>query len=206
LNLTTTPLGVLHFIVDLDVIGEDPASVLEPLLAAGLPSVQLRGKAYSTRELVEAGAPLRDAVRAAGARFVVNGDLDAARELDADGLQLPVQGPSLAHARRELGSGVAIGASCHDLREVVAARSADWVLLSPVFPTRSKPGAAELGLGAFRDLVAITEAPVYGLGGISRDNYEDCFGAGAAGVAAIRAFLNAASADFVRDVLAHRRI
>jgi thiamine monophosphate synthase len=75
-----------------------------------------------------------------------------------------------------------------------------------VFPTRSKPGAAELGLGAFRDLVAITEAPVYGLGGISRDNYEDCFGAGAAGVAAIRAFLNAASADFVRDVLAHRRI
>jgi thiamine-phosphate diphosphorylase len=206
LNLTTTPLGVLHFVVDLDVIGRDPASVLGPLLAAGLPSVQLRGKARSTRELVEAGGPLRDAVRAAGARFVDNGDLAAARELAADGLHLPAEGPSLAPARRELGSGVAIGASCHDLREVVAARSADWVLLSPVFPTRSKPGAAELGLGAFRDLVAITEAPVYGLGGISRDNYEDCFGAGAAGVAAIRAFLNAASADFVRDVLAHRRI
>jgi len=204
MHLTMTPLGLVHCVVDLDG-GGAPHEHIQTLLDAGLPSLQLRGRSRSTAELVEIGTPLREAAREAGARFLVNSDLDAARALDADGVHLPAAGPSVAWARRELGNGVGIGTSCHDLREIARARDADWIFLSPIFATHSKPGAQGLGLDRFRDLVGVAEVPVYALGGVTRDNYESCFRAGAAGVASISALFRECGADFVRDVLTRPR-
>jgi len=52
-----------------------------------------------------------------------------------------VHGRSLRRASRPL----LRSAPAHDRRELLAARHADLVLVSPVFPTRSHPGAAALG-------------------------------------------------------------
>lgn len=54
----------------------------------------------------------------------------------------------------------------HSLREIGRARHADAVLLSPVFPTRSHPGAATLGPLRFRLLAARAQAPAIALGGM----------------------------------------
>ncbi|MDE2406203.1 MAG: thiamine phosphate synthase, partial [Sphingomonadales bacterium] len=60
-------------------------------------------------------------------------------------------------------------ATAHDLRELAAARRAraDAVLLSPVFPTRSHPGAATLGPQRFRALATRAGLPVIALGGMT---------------------------------------
>ena len=80
-------LGPLHLIADLDVLDalDDPVTRVTALLEAGLPSLSLRGAGRSAAELAAAGGPYRDAARANGAFFVVNGPAEAASRLAADG-------------------------------------------------------------------------------------------------------------------------
>ena len=61
-------------------------------------------------------------------------------------------------------------ATAHSLREIgTAARAgADAVLLSPVFPTRSHPGAGVLGPVRFAMLARHSQVPVIALGGMTR--------------------------------------
>lgn len=60
-------------------------------------------------------------------------------------------------------------ATAHTLRELARANlgRADVVLLSPVFPTRSHPGARSLGPVRFLLLAARTRLPVIALGGMN---------------------------------------
>jgi thiamine-phosphate pyrophosphorylase len=100
-----------------------------------------------------------------GATVGVHGDLAAAQALNIP-LHLPADG-DLAAARRALG-GILIGKSCHGAADIAAARQADYVTLSPFFPSASKPG-----YGTDHDLPAIAAQaamPVLALGGITRAN------------------------------------
>jgi len=60
--------------------------------------------------------------------------------------------------------------TAHSLREIGAAHRAraDAILLSPVFTTRSHPGAQALGPVRFRLLAARAKVPVIALGGMSK--------------------------------------
>ena len=58
-------------------------------------------------------------------------------------------------------------APAHDRREVIAAAGADLVFLSPVFATRSHPGAPVLGRAGFHALAREARAPVAALGGMT---------------------------------------
>jgi thiamine-phosphate pyrophosphorylase len=84
-----------------------------------------------------------------------------AREWGADGLY---------GAPRALypASGLFTLATAHSLREIGEANrvAADAVLLSPVYATRSHPGAAALGPVRFRLLAAHARMPVIALGGM----------------------------------------
>jgi thiamine-phosphate pyrophosphorylase len=76
-----------------------------------------------------------------------------------------------AEARR-WGADLAYGAGgqlapVHSLREIARAGRADALLLSPVFPTRSHPGAKTLGPVRFRLLAAQSRKPVIALGGMN---------------------------------------
>lgn len=71
-----------------------------------------------------------------------------------------------------LGRGPALPRLCsaHTLREIAAGRRAraDALLLSPVFPTRSHPGAKGLGPTRFRLMAALSAIPVIALGGMNK--------------------------------------
>ena len=58
-------------------------------------------------------------------------------------------------------------APVHSLREIGRAKPAVALLLSPVFSTRSHPGARLLGPTRFRMLAARTDKPVIALGGMN---------------------------------------
>ena len=78
-----------------------------------------------------------------------------------------------------------VGRSCHDRAELVQARDegCDYVLLSPVFPTASKPGyGPALGLAGLARLVG-GAPPAWALGGIGPEDVAGCLLAGARGVA-----------------------
>lgn len=94
-----------------------------------------------------------------------------------------------AHHRRP-GPPRAGTAPAHDLREIRAAErsGAMAILLSPVHPTRSHPGAASLGRMRFAALARATRLPVIALGGIDRLRGRAAMQVGAYGWAAIDAW------------------
>ncbi|KUR76552.1 thiamine monophosphate synthase [Novosphingobium sp. Fuku2-ISO-50] len=79
--------------------------------------------------------------------------------------------PILSRSRSRMGA--LRLATAHDLREIGAAAraGADAVLLSPVFPTRSHPGARVLGALRFNLLARLSPLPVLALGGMTRRRF-----------------------------------
>ena len=102
----------------------------------------------------------------------------------ADGVHLPSGGsPEAARARLP---GALIGASAHSADEAAALlrAGADYVTVSPVFLTASKPGyGPALGLNGLARIVAGAPGAVVALGGITLENAALCLGAGARGIA-----------------------
>ncbi len=80
-----------------------------------------------------------------------------------------------------------VGRSCHTAAEVAAAgaEGCDWVTVSPVHATSSKPGyGPALGIAGLRALTESAGAPpAYALGGVTAANAAECLAAGAYGVA-----------------------
>jgi thiamine-phosphate pyrophosphorylase len=100
---------------------------------------------------------------------------------------------AVAAARRRLGSAAIIGVSAHGLDDVVAAAAAqaDYVTLSPIFLTASKPDyGPALGIAALR-AAAEREIPVLALGGVTAETAGACLAAGARAVAAMGEIMRA---------------
>jgi thiamine-phosphate diphosphorylase len=184
--------------VNVEGLQEGDEARVRALLAAGLPSLQARAKGPNARRSLERWSILRNLARDAGAFFVVNGDLDAAHSLDADGIHLPAKGPTLREAR-DAAPNLSVGMSCHDREEVARAQGADWIFLAPVFSVPAK--GRSLGLEGFAKLAAASDAPAYALGGVDASNAAACFDAGAAGIAAIRSLWGNGGEALIRAVL-----
>ena len=115
-----------------------------------------------------------------------------AAEVGAAGIHLQAAA-AVAPARARLGSAAIIGVSAHGLDDVVAAAvaQADYVTLSPIFPTDSKPGyGPALGTAALR-AAAECDVPVLALGGVTADTAAACLAAGARGVAVMGEIMRA---------------
>lgn len=167
-------LGVDTFLARLDIA-----------LHNGLRLIQLRDKTLPEDARL---ALARETVRRAhryGARVLVNGDPALAGAAGADGVHLDSTAAARLTARPDYDW---IGVSCHDAAELAhaAAIEADFALLSPVLPTLTHPGAATLGWDTFSALAAASPIPVYGLGGLGRDDVVLAQSHGAHGVALLR--------------------
>jgi len=85
-----------------------------------------------------------------------------------------------------------IGVSTHSLREARTARDegADFVVFGPVFETESKRAfGAPQGLEELRRVTSeLPGFPVLAIGGVTLDNAESCYAAGASGFAGISWF------------------
>ena len=139
------------------------------------------------KDLIALGAPY-------GAAVTVNSDLAAAAAAGAAGVHLPAGGDPAA-ARAALGAAALIGYSAHDQAEAMAAAAAgaDYVTLSPVFASASKPGYGPcLGPEGLRAAAARVPIPVVALGGVTAANAGSCLSAGAAGVAVMGPVMRAA--------------
>lgn len=122
---------------------------------------------------------LRALCRRRGLMLLLAGDEAAARRWGADGSHHRFPG------RPRIGT-----APVHDLRELRAAErsGAALILLSPVYPTRSHPGAVALGAMRFAAIVKATRKPVLALGGMDRKRGASAIRLGAYGWAAIDAW------------------
>jgi len=148
-------------------------------------------------DLVELGRPF-------GALVMAHEDIGAVEAVSAAGVHLPA-GSDPAAARRRLPRGL-IGVSAHSENEAGAQlrAGADYVTLSPIFLTDSKPGyGPALGLDALAAAAAKAPGPIVALGGITPDNAAACLAAGARGVAVMGEIMRAADPETtIRQLLA----
>jgi thiamine-phosphate pyrophosphorylase len=165
-------------------------AALEAVPRGGL-GVQLRDKQAAAGALLARALRLLPLCAAAGAPLLVNDRADVALAAGAQGLHLPGQGLPVAEARRLLGPGRLLGASCHSATEIVAAArgGADYALFGPVFAVPGK--GPPQGLAALAEAAAAAPIPVLALGGVDAESAAACLAHGARGVACIRALLDA---------------
>jgi thiamine-phosphate diphosphorylase len=155
--------------------------VVAAAVEGGSRAVLLREKHLSTARRIGLATQLRTLLAPTGGTLLVASDA----AIDSDGVHLsaadpfPVDTPKL------------VGRSCHTAEDV--SRAADegcqYVTLSPIFTTASKPGyGPALGTAALAGLAL----PVWALGGVTAGNAASCLDAGAAGVAVMGAIMAAA--------------
>jgi thiamine-phosphate pyrophosphorylase len=186
--------------------GRSLIDTVRAALRGGTPSVQLRSKAASGREMVALARALLAETRAAGALLWVNDRLDVALAAGADGAHLGQDDVPLVEARRLAPAGFLLGTSVATVAEAQAAEreGADYLGAGAVYETGSKADAgAPVGTARIGEIAAAVRIPVVGIGGIGLENSAEVAAAGAAGVAVIRAVMHAADPEAATRRLLH---
>jgi thiamine-phosphate pyrophosphorylase len=201
MNLPDPPLLVIS----------DRSQARRPLVEIAVAAFRGGCRWFSLREKDLPAAERRDLLRALvqlghpfGATITAHEDIASVVTAGADGVHLPGGGDP-AVARRRLPFGL-IGVSAHSPAEAAAqlAAGADYVTLSPIFLSASKPGyGPAAGLDALAEAARLAPGPVIALGGIEADNAAACLAAGARGIAVMGAIMRAADPEeTVRHLLA----
>lgn len=181
---------------------------IEQAAKAGVDWIQIREKDLSGRELAMLSE--HAIMRAAGnTAILVNDRLDVALATGAAGVHLgeqslpPDQAKKLMaqHGTRE---DFVVGASAHSLEGARQAEQAgaDYIIFGPVYVTPSKASfGPPQGIQRLEEVCRQLTIPVLAIGGITVENAGDCIAAGAAGIAAIRLFQDAADlGELVREL------
>ncbi|WP_442935051.1 thiamine phosphate synthase [Micromonospora sp. CPCC 206061] len=156
--------------------------LVESAVEGGARYVVLREKDLPREERAALAAALRSVLAPIGGRLVVAGP----DPLGGDAVHLTSGGP---YPPPEL---ALVGRSCHDAAELERLTTEHYAMVSPVFPTASKPGyGPPLGIGGLARLVARSPVPVLALGGVTPQTARDCIAAGAAGVAVMGTVMRA---------------
>lgn len=141
-------------------------------LAALLPpgsGIVLRHDSLAPRARWRLMRRLMRVARARGLTVALAGTPQLARRWGADGVYLRQHMASRAEQAHRLG--LLVTMPVHDAREARRARRAraDGVFVSPLYPTRSHPGAPALGAAAWLRLARLTGAQPVALGGMTAE-------------------------------------
>ena len=186
--------------------GRPLEEVAAQAVEGGAHAVQLREKDLSAAALYELAAPLYAALRGR-ALLLVNGRIDVALAIGADGVHFPEHGLPAKQARDMAKDVCIIGHSVHSPEAAVAAEAegADYLQVGTVFETTSKPGRPAAGLSLLREVRDAVSIPVIAVGGIDATNAAGVIAAGADGIAVIGAIMDAddpreAARDLRREI------
>jgi thiamine-phosphate pyrophosphorylase len=186
--------------------------------AAGVDWVQIREKDLTSLELASLTqksmrvAASSSAKGSFATRVLVNDRLDVAIVERAGGVHLGENSLPIGAAKRlirstlpthTLGESFLAGVSCHSLEaaEVAQRDGADYIFFGPIFATPSKERfGPPQGAARLEQICRAISIPVLAIGGIALENVAACLSAGAAGVAAIRLFQEAADLDSLRRI------
>ncbi|MGA2814500.1 MAG: thiamine phosphate synthase [Candidatus Acidiferrum sp.] len=221
-----SPAGILCYITERSSLPVNPPrrdreeesfkaqSSFAPLLAniaaaaaSGVDWIQIREKDLHPGDCANLVCAALRACSGTLSKVLVNDRLDVALAARAAGVHLGERSLPVAEVRRLLSvchqqppAEFLAGVSCHSLASAqsAAAGGAGYIFFGPIFPTPSKAafGPAQ-GLRRLAEVCRAVEVPVLAIGGITLENARECRESGAAGIAAIRLFQNAAEISAV---------
>lgn len=157
------------------------AEVVKQAIAGGVRCVQLREGKWSASAMLRACELLRPLLDEVGGLLLVNDRVDVAATGAAHGAQIGFRSLPPAMARQILPPDKVLGYSAHNDEELelAAADDCDFALLSPVWPTSSKPDAAFLGCERAARMTKAARLPVVWLGGVQPNTIREIEGVAA---------------------------
>lgn len=177
-----------------DKTKEETLSIVATAVETGVDFVQIREKQLPAKLLLELAISSAALTRATSTRLLVSDRPDIAIAARADGVHLPESGLVVEFVRRTFLDSLMIGRSVHSVDEAARAfqEGANYVIYGNVF---ASPGKSEAkGIADLERVCrSVGERPVIAVGGIDSSNFRRVAGAGAAGVAAIRALSDPSS-------------
>lgn len=167
-------------------------AALDEAVDAGVDVVQIREGDLESSDLASLCSGIVRRTRGTPTLVVVNDRVDAAMAAGADGAHLKSDGPAAARVRAIVPPGWRLGRSIHAAADVDPSAPIDYWLFGTMYRSRSK--TADAPVQSMETLTAAVRAaaprPVWVIGGVTAGNAAPCLAAGAAGVAAIGAFLD----------------
>lgn len=170
----TTPLPRLLLVTDRTQCDRPLLDTVAAAVDAGARGVLLREKDLPAVQRAELAGSIAAILEPVGGLLVVAGSGPGAAAVHLAARD------SFPQPRPDL-----VGRSCHSSAEVIRAaeEGCDYVTVSPVFPSASKPGyGPPLGPTGLQAIAGLGP-PAYALGGVSPDDVAVCLAAGASGVA-----------------------
>lgn len=183
----------LYAVIDTDMLGtRDALQIARQVIEGGANILQLRSKSWSIGRMLPLARDLSALCRESGILFIVNDSLEVALETCADGLHLGQDDLPVAAARKYLPIDRLVGHSVLNGKQARESQSAgaDYVAVSAVFRTPTKPDAEVAGLAAVKSIKEAVSIPVVAIGGLNKSNVADVVRAGADAVAVVRAILD----------------
>ena len=178
--------------------GRPLVPLLQRVLTAAVPMVQLRERDLSARELVRLAREVQAVTASRRSQLLINDRIDVALALEGVGVHLRSNSLPVSVARKLLGAQRLLGISVHAVEEVMEAEAqgADYIILGPIYETPSKQMfGPPLGIHTLEKACRLVRIPIIGIGGVTAARAREMRRAGAFGVAVITAILGAADVE-----------
>jgi thiamine-phosphate pyrophosphorylase len=184
----------LYLVLEARPRGQDPSALLDAALRGGVDLVQLREKDLGDDALIAAAEPFRAACQEHGALFVLNDRPDLVAACGADGVHVGRDDMPVGQARPLVGPERLLGLSASTRDELGDVGGADYVGVT-AFATPTKKDAVAGGLELVRAAAQSLTVPWFAIGGVELSNVAEVAGAGAPGVAVVRAIRDASDPE-----------
>lgn len=184
---------VLYGVTDRSWLGESTLyQQVEQALKGGATFIQLREKDLDEETFLQEALEIKDLCKTYHVPFVINDNVNIAKQADADGVHVGQGDMEIADAREILGADKIIGVSVKTVEQALLAQAkgADYLGVGAVFRTGTKKDATCISETMLRDICQAVSIPVVAIGGISTENVMDLSGSGIDGVAVVSAIFS----------------
>jgi thiamine-phosphate pyrophosphorylase len=178
--------------------GRPLVPLLQRVLTAAAPAIQLRERDLSARELMTLAREVQALTASHRSQLLINDRIDVALALEGVGVHLRSKSLPVPVARQMLGAQRLLGISVHAVEEAVQAESqgVDYIVLGPIYETPSKQMfGPPLGIHTLEKACKLVRVPIIGIGGVTAARAREMRRAGAFGAAVITAILSATDVE-----------
>jgi len=191
------PLFGLYMVMTHPLVGYEACA--QAAVTCGVRYVQLRMKNEKRNEILSEARKIRKVTRGTNTLFILNDDVEMAKEVDADGVHLGQNDMPIPEARRRWNrSGKIFGLSTHseEQAETACSLTPDYIGIGPVFPTPTKAiPDPDLGVERAGSIAKNTPLPHVVLGGLNETNLAEVIRAGAINFCAVRAIMQSSNPE-----------
>lgn len=176
---------------------------VEAVLRGGVSMIQLREKHLAEEELLREALEIQKLCRKYNVPFLINDDVELAKEINADGVHVGQKDMQAAEARRILGPDRIIGVSARTVEQAQEAQDcgADYLGVGAVFHTGTKKDAKDISFDTLKQICASVSVPAVAIGGITADNLYKLAGSGIRGAAVVSALFAADNPEKAAELL-----